>query len=92
MLTWWAARARVMSWTMPGRSAPTRSSVRRVVPATGSSPAAPRSTVTSRRPSAPRGRSAATSASAESSGTETTTMPANLPARRAIWLRSQLPP
>lgn len=57
---------------------------------TGDLTMAPSCTDTSRRPWS--GASAARSSSARSSGTVTTTMPANLPASSLRWLRSQLPP
>src|ERR1039457_52020 len=79
-----------ISRTMPGRSSPT-SSRSRVRPGVAS-PAPPLGSPTTLRPRASRSARAAWSAAALSLGTSMRRMPANLPARRAMRLSSQLPP
>lgn len=76
--------------TMPGRSVPSKLS-RKWPPSSAVSAALPSSTRRSISPAA-TGSRAARKASTLPLGIVTTTMPANLPANSATWLRSQLPP
>ena len=88
MLTPRPVSACVTSRTMPGRSSPTISSV--TSRAGFSSPAAPRS-IETRRPDGASFASADSSGMRLSSGTLTSTTPANLPASRTERLSSHVP-
>ena len=90
MLTPRRVSACVTSRTMPGRSLPTISSVTTRCGFSDSA-AAPRSTET-RRPEGASFASADSSGMRFSSGTRTSTTPANLPASRTERLSSQVPP